>query len=249
MPAAQTATAARVPLTRHRVLQAALAYVDAYGLAALSMHKLGGQLGVTGMSLYTHVASKDALLDGVVEAIWSEMTPPPELSGDWPDILRAAAQSVRDGVRRHPNAAPLLASRAVMPRTALEAVAGYHDRLAAVGFTDTQAVEALRVVIGYALGYSLTEMSWQAAGAAPCHAGEDDLTRYRRITAMVPAETPEPLVRLAMSYCGGYDPDLDFDRGLELMLAGLVAQSARRPAGKVSARPIRSTARRRRAGR
>lgn len=222
-PAPATAATARTPLTRQRILQAALDYVDTHGLAALSMHKLGTELGVKGMSLYSHVDSKDALLDGVVEAIWSELIPPADVSAGWQDTLRAAARSIRATLRRHPQAAPLLAGRAVMPRAALEAVAGYRDQLCADGLDPQQAIEALRVVLVYALGYSLTEIAWEASGAAPACADEDDLTRLRRVTAMVPPEAPDDLVRLAMSFCGGYDADIDFDRGLELMLAGMAA--------------------------
>src|SRR5690348_11026013 len=69
-------SAARPRLTRQKVLRAALEFVDANGLAALSMHKLGAELGVQGMSLYSHVASKDALLDGIVGAMTAEAEMP-----------------------------------------------------------------------------------------------------------------------------------------------------------------------------
>jgi AcrR family transcriptional regulator len=142
------------------------------------------------MSLYSHLDSKDAVLDGIVEAIWSELIPPADAAGGWQDTLRTAARSIRATLRRHPQAAPLLAGRAVMPRAALEAVAGYRDQLQADGFDDHRAVEALRVVLVYALGYSLTEIGWDAAGAAATCTGEDDLARLRRVTAMVPPTRP-----------------------------------------------------------
>jgi len=106
--------AARPRLTREKVLKAALEFVDANGLAALSMHKLGAELGVQGMSLYSHVASKDALLDGIVEAMtWeAEM---PAAGMDWRDALRHLAREIRGVILRHPAAAPLLVSRRVMP--------------------------------------------------------------------------------------------------------------------------------------
>src|SRR5260370_13583672 len=67
----------RERLTRERVLRAALEFVDAHGLAALSMHKLGTELGVKRMSLYSHIDSKDALLDGLVEIMSAETAPAP----------------------------------------------------------------------------------------------------------------------------------------------------------------------------
>src|SRR5215469_18437460 len=83
--------AARPRLTRQRVLRAALDFVDANGMAALSMHKLGAELGVQGMSLYSHVANKDALLDGIVEAMAAEAGPPPAEGTDWRGALRRLA--------------------------------------------------------------------------------------------------------------------------------------------------------------
>ena len=74
---------ARERLTRDRVLRAALDFIDAHGLAALSMPKLGAELGVRGMSLYSHVDSKDALLDGIVEIMSAEAEMPPAAGMDW----------------------------------------------------------------------------------------------------------------------------------------------------------------------
>jgi AcrR family transcriptional regulator len=82
----------RSRLTREKVLRAALDFVDANGLAALSMHKLGAELGVQGMSLYSHVESKDALLDGIVEAMSADLR---SLTSDLPGT--AAAVVTGDG--------------------------------------------------------------------------------------------------------------------------------------------------------
>src|SRR5260370_40985600 len=76
-------TPARERLTRDRVLQAALEFTDAHGLAELSMPKLGAKLGVKGMSLYSHVDSKDGLLDGIVEILSAEAEMPPAAGLDW----------------------------------------------------------------------------------------------------------------------------------------------------------------------
>src|SRR6266581_7030969 len=104
---AATATAGqraapRTPLSRQRVHRAALEFVDANGLAALSMHKLGAELGVQGMSLYSHVASKDALLDGIVEAMTWEAEMPLADGTDWRDALRHLAREIRAVILRHP---------------------------------------------------------------------------------------------------------------------------------------------------
>ena len=69
------ATESRVPLSRDRVLRAAVAYADRNGIASLSMRKLGEALGVEAMSLYNHVANKDDLLNGMVDLVFSEIGP------------------------------------------------------------------------------------------------------------------------------------------------------------------------------
>src|SRR5215469_17861702 len=149
--------AARPRLTRERVLKAALEFVDANGLAALSMHKLGAELGVQGMSLYSHVASKDALLDGIVEAMTWEAQLPPAGSADWRDALRRLAGEIRGIILRHPAAAPLLVSRRVMPTRRLEQTDAYVRLLMRAGFTEERAMDVLRTVVMYAHGYALVE--------------------------------------------------------------------------------------------
>src|SRR5260370_39996060 len=95
---------ARERLTRERVLRAALEFTDTQGLAALSMQKLGAELGVKGMSLYTHVDGKDALLDGIVDIMSAEVEMPAAASGDWGDGLARPARALRERIRRHPAA-------------------------------------------------------------------------------------------------------------------------------------------------
>src|SRR6266540_1855700 len=104
---AQSERAARAPLSRQQVLRAALDYVDQHGLEALSMHKLGAELGVKAMSLYKHVADKDDILDGIVDLLWDEIPAEPA-AGDWREAIRQLAAALRDLVHRHPHAAALL---------------------------------------------------------------------------------------------------------------------------------------------
>ncbi|MGH3621773.1 MAG: TetR/AcrR family transcriptional regulator C-terminal domain-containing protein [Sciscionella sp.] len=211
--------AARQRLTRQRVLQAALSYVDAHGLDALSMHKLGVDLGVKGMSLYSHVASKDALLDGIIEAMWEEVRISPTTGMTWQDAVRCYATSLRELINRHPAAAPLM-SRSVVPTRALEEADAYRQVLLRDGFTNEQAIRTLRAVAVYARGSALTEASWGATGEQH-PTTEDDLSVLRRVTDMVPHNVPDHLLRLALDYCGNRDPDDQFEFGLELIVCGL----------------------------
>jgi AcrR family transcriptional regulator len=201
------------------VLRAALEFVDTNGLAALSMHKLGAELGVQGMSLYSHVENKDALLDGIVEAMSWEAQPPAEGVG-WRDALRHLAAGIRAMIRRHPAAAPLLVSRPVMPTRRLEQLDSYASLLIRSGFTEDRAMDVLRTVYMYAHGYALAEACFTvSAGDGPWP--EDELPVMRRVTEMVPRDAPDHLLRLAMLFCGRCDMDEQFNLGIELMIRGL----------------------------
>src|SRR4029078_13680149 len=102
------ATTRRKPLSRERILAAALEVVDEQGIEALSMRKLGQSLGYEAMSLYNHVANKDDLLDGILDLLLAELEPPAP-DGGLPAI-RASALSAHEALKRHPWAATMLMS-------------------------------------------------------------------------------------------------------------------------------------------
>ena len=107
----ETAAQVRAPLSRERVLRAAVALVDDSGLKSLTMRRLGEAVGVEAMSLYNHVAGKDDLLDGMVDLVFSEIDLP---SGgpDWKAAMRRQrAISAREALARHPWGIGLMESR------------------------------------------------------------------------------------------------------------------------------------------
>jgi AcrR family transcriptional regulator len=231
---AAVVTAGRPPgrerLTRDRVLRAALEFTDAHGLAALSMPKLGAELGVRGMSLYSHVDSKDALLDGIDETMSAEAEMPPAAGLDWRDALRGLARSLREVIRRHPAAAPLLVSRPVMPTRRLEVIDAYLQVLLHAGFPEDRALDVLRTVYVYAQGYALAEVSFSDGACGPQPGSPDgELARMRRVTQMVPRDAPDRLLRLAMDFCGRCDMDEQFSLGVDLMIRGLEADCPHPP--------------------
>src|SRR6266511_155052 len=128
---AQSERAARAPLSRQQVLRAALDYVDQHGLEALSMHKLGAELGVKAMSLYKHVADKDDILDGIVELLWDEIPTEPA-AGDWREAIRERPLRLAHGALR------------LMRKD---------------GVPEECAVALLRTVFPYGIGYALAELS------------------------------------------------------------------------------------------
>lgn len=208
----------RGALSRALVLSAALAFVDAYGLAELSMRKLGAVLGVEAMSLYNHVRSKEDVFDGIVELLWDEVEAAVEPAAGWPDTVRSMAHSVRAVVHRHPAAAPLMVSRNLLPEPALRVFAVQLDRIRRAGRSQERSAEAVRTVFSYALGYAITETG--CLGAAPV-GGVRCAARVNTDGAagtMLPADLAA--VASTMAEC---DLDVQFRSGLELIVKGMRA--------------------------
>ncbi len=223
-PAPEPATDTRTPLTRRRVLDATLAFVDEHGLDALTMRKLGAALGVEGTALYNHVDGKDVLLDGLVELLWAEtLAATDTTTGGWKDVLRSAAAALRAVVRRHAQAAPLICARGIMPVEALELYAGCLPPMERAGFDRGAAVAAVQAVFGHAFGYAAMEV---AAGNAACadQMPESDAQRIRRVAQMLPRDVPDELFEVGLAVCG-CDSDA-FATGVDLIIAGL------RPTGR-----------------
>ena len=148
----------RLPLTRARVVEAAVALADEAGLSKVTMRAVAGRVGVEAMSLYNHVENRDALVDGMVEAVFAEI-PLPAREASWTDALRERAISVRAALLRHPWAIGLMDSR----RRSGPATYRHHDAVLAVlrdgGFSVTGAVHAVSLLDSYVYGYALQERS------------------------------------------------------------------------------------------
>jgi AcrR family transcriptional regulator len=108
--ARQAEAGRRTPLTRERVLRAAVALADGIGIEALSMRKLAQELGVVPMALYKHVANKEQLLDGMVDVVVGEIDPPAP-GADWKSAVRQRVLSARRALLAHPWAARVIQSR------------------------------------------------------------------------------------------------------------------------------------------
>lgn len=152
-------TQIRPALTRERVLKAALAIVDRSGIDALSMRSVAAELGVEAMSLYRHVANKDALVDGMVALILDEIEVPPT-GTQWREAMTRRALSTRSVFLRHPAAAIIVESCATMTPSRLaysDAVVGL---LLADGFTASAAYKAFLTIDSYVFGFLLQELNW-----------------------------------------------------------------------------------------
>src|SRR5262245_13195163 len=100
MPRAEPATDSRAHLTRERVLETAIASAYAHGLEALSMRKLGQELGASAMSAYYYFPTREHLVDAMADVVFGEIEPP-SLELDWKDAMRARAISTREALNRH----------------------------------------------------------------------------------------------------------------------------------------------------
>ena len=102
------ASGGRQPLSRERILEAALRFVDAQGLQALSMRKLAADLGVEAMSLYNHIDNKDDILAGITDLVFAEVEIPSAESGDWDRRLRCVSETAREALSRPSNVVPII---------------------------------------------------------------------------------------------------------------------------------------------
>lgn len=193
-------------LTRARVLAAALELVDAEGLEALSMRKLGERLGVEGMALYRHVANKSDLLDGVFEAVLTEMRAPAR-TGDWRTDVRAMARAFEAALIAHPRALPLFASRPAVSPASLEVVEAAIGVLVQAGLPLDRALLTFDSVVALVVGHCLAHY-----GPADAHAPVDyaalDPARFPHLSRL-----PAVLARLR--------PEDALDLALELLIAGI----------------------------
>jgi AcrR family transcriptional regulator len=202
-------------LSRRRVLEAALRIVDSEGLTALTMRRLGRELGVEAMSLYRHVPNKDALLDGIVELIVLEIEVPADVDGDWKEAARQIVRSYRRAAHSHPNAFPLVTMRPLNTPEGLRRLDATFEILRGAGLDEPTAIVAFRTLASYTRGFALEEVTGRAIGAEPL--GSDRLD-----PRALPADEFPRLVELAPLLVAA-DRDAEFERGVDLILTGLEA--------------------------
>lgn len=198
----------RPGLSRELVLRAALAIVDEAGLGALSMRRVGEAVGVEAMSLYNHVSSKAALLDGVFELMLDEL-PPAKQSGSWQALLRERACALQTVLRAHPNALPLFATRSAVTTAALSHVEVVLAALRSAGFSPRVALCSLQVLFTFVVGHTLS-----AYGAR--RSDETSLPAYATLS-------PEafPRVREAAHLLATHDAERELRFGLDALIVGL----------------------------
>jgi AcrR family transcriptional regulator len=218
----------RVPLSRERVLRAAVALADGRGIEALTMRSLGQELGVEAMSLYNHVANKEDVLDGVVEVVVGEVLAavdeiaPPSEPADWKQVVRARILAAREVLLRHKWAPGVLESRTAMP----PALLGYYDSLLGLmreaGFSLDLAHHALHALGSRALGFSQELFVTDNDDDVPPETAAvmlRQMTSYRHLGELMRLVSHDPDSTLGRP--GGCDDQFEFEFGLDLLLDGL----------------------------
>lgn len=188
-----SATGVRQPLSCGRIVDAAVAYVDADCLDSLSMRRLGAELGVEAMSLYRYFPSKAALLDAVVCRMLADIALPAEGAGGttWEADVRGYARSFRAACAAHPRLLPLLATIGPTNATLARIERRMTDLWQDAGFDASTAAHAQAALQGYLTGSCLQGIG-TPAGDAAFSLGLDALIDGLRTRRNAPIAHAEP---------------------------------------------------------
>lgn len=207
----------RRPLSRERVLQAALELADARGFGAISMRNVAKQLNVEAMSLYNHVANKEDIVDGLVDVVFGEIEVASPGTVDWRTAMRRRAISARAALRRHSWAVGLMEGRMNPGPASMRNHDAVLGCLRESGFPFRAAVHAYSLMDAYIYGFALQEKG------LPFDAPEETAQVMQRQRENVPQMDDYPyLVEAAAELAkAGYDYDTEFELGLDIILDGI----------------------------
>ena len=223
----------RPALSRKQIVAEAVRLLDAEGVNALSMRRLGARLGAGATSMYSHVTSKDELIELAVDEVYAEIqVPDADDPAGWRASLSASAHSLRSMILRHPWMASLLGQVGLAylgPN-----VMRLNERMLALceaaGFSLEEANQAMSAVAAYVIGSGTSEAAWLTL-LARSGQNERDLTERLR-PAVEQAAQPYPRLRRHFAAYVRQDPqrsrDDDFTYGLDRILDGLEARLGHR---------------------
>ncbi|MEW2413294.1 TetR/AcrR family transcriptional regulator C-terminal domain-containing protein [Streptomyces sp. NPDC046866] len=213
----------RTPLSRDRVLRAAVAFADRSGIDALSMRSLAQELGVVPMALYKHVANKEELLDGMLDAVLAEIGPTPG-GAAWKDAVRGRLLSAREVLLRHPWAPQVIGSRSGPTPGALAHVDGVIGLFLAGGLSADLTHHAMHALGSRVWGF--TQELLPAGAEAEQQERQEELeeqaallaARYPHIAGIVASRTHDAGSVVAGQGC---DDRFEFEFALDLLLDGV----------------------------
>ncbi len=223
-----TARWPRAPLSRERILAAAVDLADQEGLEALTMRRLASTLDVEAMSLYHHLPGKDVLLDGLVEMVVGEVAEATATladPGEWSLELRQRCLAARTVMLRHPWAPALIGTRTTIP----PGVYGHYESIVATmvqgGLSYHLAHRAVHALGSMALGFVQELFAPASAGSASVEPSEEGLaamaSELPHLTAMVASEVHDN----DGDVLGWCDSQAEFEFTLDLLLEGLARRA------------------------
>jgi TetR/AcrR family transcriptional regulator, tetracycline repressor protein len=213
----------RTRLTKYAVVDQALRLADADGLDALTIRKLATELGVTPMALYWHFRSKDELLDGLAERVWSEIDTDVDAAAPWHEQLRGLLESLLRVLRAHPAAAPLLLATEKQNESALRATEVTLEVLRVAGFDPDHASEIARSTLWTGLTLVMSEPGIDEL--APEERAESQ-RRKQVVFASLPTARYPRLVECAVPMTACDDPEFHYELGVSVFIAGVRAIAA-----------------------
>lgn len=205
------------PLTRQRVLEAALHLIDQEGLEGFSMRKLGAVLGVEAMSLYNHVESKQAMFDGVIELLIVQDPSPMPPDATPREELWAFAHAFRDVLRAHPRVLPLVATSPLRTPATLVVLDRLLQTVQRAQITGVQAIYALQCLVGFIIGHTL--LGTGTPLVADLEPGPNGPTVWQQF----PAEQ-YPTLHTLLPTITQWSADREFDFGLQALFQSLFGQ-------------------------
>lgn len=203
----------RPGLDRERILAAGLDIADREGIDALTMRRLAAELDVEAASLYRYVESKDDLLNGVTDLVFSQVHVPPPDDRPWDRRLRMYLDAVRDTLRAHPNVLPEVARRPIMNASTLVIMEQGLGELIDLGIAPETAGWTIDILVNFIVGHVLAELS---------HDTGTDPEALAEARSLLP-EDLFPSVRAAFGQ-GPMRRDEQFEFAVEVLIAGLAAQ-------------------------
>jgi TetR/AcrR family transcriptional regulator, tetracycline repressor protein len=205
-------------LSRERILKAALRLVDEEGMGALSMRRLGAELGVNPMSIYHHLPDKAAVIAGLVELVFSGMHLRYPDGSSWQEQVCAWAGAYRDLVRAHPNLVlEIVSNAAAVTEAVLLVNEPLYEALDQSGLPPAQVVRAADSVVDFIHGFAIAE------GVQPLGYSFDRHELLERLGAGAAAGLPATsrVFSALTSEEARYDFDRGFDAGLGILLKGI----------------------------
>jgi AcrR family transcriptional regulator len=189
----------RGQLTRQVILNAALKIIATEGLRRLTMRRLADDVGVEAMSLYNHIPSKDALLDGLHERILVALEAPPPQARHWQAFARHQAHALHRALLAHPHAIPLFATRPAATPAAVARLDRYLAVLLEAGFQPLDALSVVQLVAQLVVGHAM----WTTSVTM----------------TLVDAPAP-PHVQQVERVIDRWDPDRELELGIDALLHG-----------------------------